>query len=339
MVRGQYLAVSVSANVEQLEQVGFIQAQMDVKPGIDPAVAEKQFDAIIADLVRTGPTQDELQRAATSIVSSQIGALELVGGFSGKGATLAEGKLYANDPAHYKKELAELAALTPTQVKAALQKWLTRPAYTLTVKPGERTENGALLGGWGDEGKVPPPAKDPKAPVPPVPTVKREAPAVAEVKDLTFPTIEHAKLSNGIDVELARRTAIPKVSLALTFDAGNAADDPARAGTQSLMLDALDEGTTTRNAEQIAAEQERLGASIDAGTTTDSSQISMTALTANLLPSLQLMADIARNPAFAQADVARIKSQRLAEIAQEQASPLGLAQRAMRPLIYGDQHP
>ena len=44
-------------------------------------------------------------------VSAEIGALELVGGFSGKGATLAEGELYSGDPAHYKKELAETAAV------------------------------------------------------------------------------------------------------------------------------------------------------------------------------------------------------------------------------------
>ncbi|HSQ95464.1 MAG TPA: pitrilysin family protein [Croceibacterium sp.] len=339
LVRGDELAVSVTAGLEQHEKIGFLQAQMDVKPGVDPAVAERRFDAVIDELVKNGPTKDELQRAATSIVSSQIGALELVGGFSGKGATLAEGELYAHDPAHYKKELAELAALTPAQVKAALQRWLTRPAYTLTIKPGARTEDGALLGGWGDEGKVPPPPKDPKTPVAPLHLVKRQAPPVSEVKDLTFPAVEHAKLSNGIDVELARRTAIPKVSLALTFDAGNAADDPAHAGIQSLMLDALDEGTTTRSAEQIAVEQERLGASIDTGSNTDSSQVSMTALTANLSPSLELMADVARHPRFADADVARIKNQRLADIAQEQADPNSLGVRAIRPLIYGTQHP
>src|SRR3569623_1871775 len=169
--------------------------------------------SVTADLVRNGPTRDELQRAATDIVSANIGALELVGGFSGKGATLAEGELYAHDPAHYKKELRELATVTPAQVKAALQKWLGRPSYTLTIKPGERTEDGALLGGWGDEGKVPPPPKDPKTPVPDLKMPHRDAPPVAAVKDLPFPAIEHARLSNGIDVELARRTAIPKVSL------------------------------------------------------------------------------------------------------------------------------
>ena len=338
LVRGSEMAVSVTADVEQHEQIGFIQARMDVKPGVDPTAAEKKFDEVIADLVKNGPTKDELQRAATSIVSQQIGALERVGGFSGKGATLAEGKLYSDDPAHYKKELAELAALTPARVQAALQKWIGKPSYTLTIRPGERTEDGALLGGWGDEGKVPPSKIAEKAPTLPK-MVKRAVPPVAPVKDLTFPAIEHAKLSNGIPVELARRTAIPKVSLALTFDAGNAADPTTEAGKQSLMMDALEEGTTSRTAEQIAEQQERLGANIDTGTISDVSSVTMSALTANLLPSLEMMADVARHPAFRDADVARVRAQRLAEIAQEQADPAGLAQRAIRPLIYGTAHP
>jgi zinc protease len=67
--------------------------------------------------------------------------------------------------------------------------------------------------------------------------------------------------------------------------------------------------------------------------------VAMSALTANLTPSLALMADVVRNPAFDPAEVARVKDQRLAEIAQEQADPASLAYRALDPLIYGEQHP
>ncbi|BBC74185.1 peptidase M16 [Altererythrobacter sp. B11] len=340
LVRGDELAVSVSAEAQQHEQISFLQAQMDVKPGVDAAAAEARFDAVIDELVRNGPTQDELKRAATQIVSSEIGALELVGGFSGKGATLAEGKLYAADPAHYKAELNELATLTPAEVQSALQRWLSRPAYTLTVVPGERTDDGATMGGWGDEGTVPPPQPDAKKAVAAIKQgPQREAPQVAPVGELSFPAVEHARLSNGIEVALARRTAIPKVSLAMSFDAGTAADGAQRAGTQSLMMDLLEEGTKSRSALDIAVEQERLGAAISTSTGTDSSVVSMTALTANLAPSLALMADLVRNPAFAPDEVARVKDQRLAAIAQQQASPMGLASRALGPLIYGDAHP
>jgi predicted Zn-dependent peptidase len=340
LVRGDELAVHVSAGDQQQELLSFLQADMDIKPGVDRAAAEAAFDKVIGDFVATGPSADEVARAATKIVSGQIGALEEVGGFGGKGATLAEGLLYSNDPAAYKKQLEAIAALTPGQVRDALQRYLTRPPLKLAVLPGERTEDGAKMGGWGEEGSVPAPRPDAKKPVPPIAKSPPIAiPPVADVGELTFPAIERATLSNGIPVALARRTAIPKVIVDLRFDAGYAADGAGRAGVHSLMVDALEEGTTTRDATRIAEDQERLGADISTGTSLDWDDVTLSALSANLAPSLDLMADIVLHPAFRDEDVARLKSQREADIAQQLASPQGLASRALAPLVYGSAHP
>ncbi|MBV1686608.1 insulinase family protein [Novosphingobium sp. G106] len=338
LVRSEQLAVSVSAGSQPFEQVSFLAASMDVKPGVDRAKAEARFDQLIQQYVAEGPTEDELRRAATSILSSQIGALEEVGGFNGKGATLAEGQLYSDDPAQYKKDLERIAALTPADVKAALQRWLGRPTFSLAVVPGNRTEKGETMGGWGDEvpgAPAPKPAK-PGAAVPAGP--KRATPPVAPVGDLAVPAIEHATLSNGIPVTLARRTAIPKVMVSLGFDAGYSADALDTPGTQSLMLKMLDEGTATRSATQIAEEQERLGATINIGGSIDTSSINLSALTANLAPSLALMADIARNPAFADGEVARVRDQQLATLSQTLANPRALANRELSKVLFGS-HP
>ncbi len=340
LVRGSEQAVRVSAFNQQHEQLSQLRAEIDVKPGTDRAAAQGRFEKVIADYIAQGPTQDELTRAATQIVSSQIGALERVGNFGGKGMTLAEGLVYSGDPASYKKQLAEIAALTPEKVRTALQTWLSRPAFTLAVVPGERTLDGGKLGGWGDEDAVPPPAADTKRPVAAIRSgAPRQIPDIADVGALPFPALERATLSNGVPVLLARRTAVPKVSVNLRFDAGYAVDTAAEAGTHSLMVEALEEGTRTRDANAIAEEQERLGADIAAASYLDSDDVTLTALTANLAPSLGLMADVVQNPAFAAKDVARVKEQRLATIGQQLASPQGIASRAMLPLVYGADHP
>ncbi|QKG70200.1 M16 family metallopeptidase [Erythrobacter mangrovi] len=340
LVRDEQLATSVSAFNWQSEQVSVLVAQMDIKPGIDRAIAEKRLDEVIAEMLAKGPTADELTRAATSLVSSEIDGLERVGGFGGKGATLAEGLLYSQDPAFYKSTLEQVAALKPAQVTEALGRWMTRPAYRLAIVPGERVESGATMGGWGDEGSVAAPPPDAKAPIEVTRTgPPRELPTPQPVGPLTFPTVERAKLENGIEVTLARRTAIPKVAISVEFDAGYAADGAANAGTQSLMMDLLEEGTTSRSALQIAEEQERLGAEIGTGSSLDTSSVSMNALTSNLAPSLALMADIVRNPAFAETEVQRVRDQRLAEIGQQLSSPGGLAGRTLRPLVFGENHP
>jgi predicted Zn-dependent peptidase len=163
-------------------------------------------------------------------------------------------------------------------------------------------------------------------------------PPVAPVPDLVVPTVEHATLSNGIPVALARRSAVPKVIVSLGFDAGYAADALDTPGTQSLMLKMLSEGTATRNATEIAEEQERLGATIATGGSIDTSSITLSALTVNLAPSLALMADIARSPAFADGEVARVRDQQLAELAQTLSTPSALANRELAKVLFGG-HP
>ena len=340
LVRGSQQAVSVSASAQPFEQVSLLSASMDVKSGMDRAAAEQAFDAVIAKYLAEGPSADEVRRSATRLVSGQIDALEAVGGFGGKGSTLAEGQLYSDDPEHYRKELAELAAITPAKVQAAMAKWLSRPVLAINVVPGTRTLHGETMGGWGDEATSHAQPKDARKKVAAVAkNPPRVAPPVSAVGDLVFPEVERTALSNGIPVALARRTAVPKVMISLNFDAGTSADRLDTPGTQTLMLGMLDEGSTTRNSTQIAEEQERLGAGISAAPGLDSSAITLNALTANLAPSLALMADIARNPAFAPAEVSRVKAQMLSQLAQVQAAPSALAARSLGPILFGDVHP
>ncbi len=55
-------------------------------------------------------------------------------------------------------------------------------------------------------------------------------------------------------------------------------------------------------------------------------------------PSLELFADVVRNPAFRAADIERLRAQWLADIAQEKTQPNGMALRTLPPLLYGNHH-
>jgi predicted Zn-dependent peptidase len=105
------------------------------------------------------------------------------------------------------------------------------------------------------------------------------------------------------------------------------------------MLNLLEEGTTRMNSLQLAEAQERLGATIDTGFTLDRTEVSLLALTPNLNPSLDLLADIIRNPAFDPREVERLRQQQLAQIASELTQPGGLAARALPVVLYGRDHP
>src|SRR3546814_3450928 len=101
----------------------------------------------------------------------------------------------------------------------------------------------------------------------------------------------------------------------------------------------MDEGTKALNASQLAEAQERLGADISTGADADRTYVGIYTPSANLAPSLDLLADVVKNPAFAPAEVERVKGQQLAGIAQEMTSPQGLAARALPPLVFGATSP
>lgn len=325
LVKKEKLAVSVSAGNMSLAQVGTFRVQAVVRPGVDPAQVSARLDQILADLLKNGPTEDEVRRYVTSQVSERIEGLESVGGFGGKAVALAEGALYSNDPGFYKKQLALLAQQTPASVKAAANKWLTRPGYTLEVVPGPRDAY--------DEAQVPPKAAVAAAPTPAVKGTRGAMPPVGPVAGLTFPAVERTRLSNGIELVYAQRATVPVTQAVLRFDAGVAADVPDKLGTQQLTYAMLDEGTQSMSSIEFAEAQERLGADVSAGGSSDSTYLTLETPSANLAAAAQLWADAARRPAFAEGELARVKTQQLTQIAQELTSPNGLAQRVLPDLV------
>ncbi|HMJ93547.1 MAG TPA: pitrilysin family protein [Allosphingosinicella sp.] len=337
LVRREKLLVQVSSGVQSLSQIGIFQIQAVVKPGVDPAAVNKRLDEIVADLLRSGPTADEVRRVATTSVSGRISGLEAVGGFGGKAVALASGALYSGDPSFYKKQLARIAAVTPQQVKAVANKWLSRPSATVMVEPGARE---AYV-----ESQTAP-AATPTAEAPtsaaaegPAKGTRGELPAVAQIRDLDFPDIQRTRLSNGIEIVYAHRTAVPITQVLMSFDAGVAADPAGKLGTQNLMLSLLREGTTSKDSIAIAEAGERLGANTYSYSSADRTSIGLRTPSPNLAGSLALFSDVVRNPAFAPAEVDRMRATLLTGIASELTNPNGLAARTLPPLLYGSASP
>ncbi len=352
LVRNDPVAVSTSASAQTLEDGGFFIIQADVKPGVDIAKLTERLDGTVQKFLTEGPTEDEIRRAQTSYLSGTISGLESVGGFGGKAVALAEGALYSGDPGYYKTELKRLAAVTPAQVKAATGKWLSRPVFSLTIEPGERTEGGENRGGavisdtkpstiiapdqyWnselGDNG--PSIAATNFAPD------RSQLPSVGDLQGLDFPAIERGKLKNGMEVIFARRAAVPTVNITVSFDAGYSADPKQALGTQSLMLAMMEEGTATLNSTKLAEAQERLGANVSLGASNDNTFASLFALKANLKPSVALLNDVLRNPAFDASELERLRAQQLNRINSELKNPQAIASRKLLPAIYGAGHP
>ncbi|MEO8547805.1 MAG: pitrilysin family protein [Sphingomicrobium sp.] len=331
LVRDEKTAVAVSAQLIPLQRAGIFSVTAVVKPGTDPALVSRRLDQIMADYIAQGPSADEVERAVMSEVSSRIHSLEQVGDFGGKANSLAEGQTFAGDSNFYKKTLASYASITPGAVRTAMQRWLRRPPLTITLSPGQRdayAESKAVAA-------APPPGKAEAVAAKPT----RPLPPLGQLSALQWPAITHATLANGIPVVYAQRTAVPLTQVALAFDAGSAADPTTQRGLAGVTTAMLDEGTASYTSQQLAEAEERLGAQISTGNSSDRTNVVLSALSPNLPQSLDLLAEVAEHPAFAPTDLDRVRTQSLTGIAQMMKDPTRVGQRVLPAAIYGPAHP
>ncbi len=347
LVRQEQSVVGVSAYMIPFMHGSLINIQADVKPGGDADAVAKRLDEVLADYIATGPTDEEVQRVAASNIAQQIDGLEQVGGFGGKAVALAEGQLYVGDSNFYKKELERLATTKPEAVKTAMQKWLTRPVLEIRVEPGEREVYREVAAGSGSRTGTltspafyaPPGTEDMLAAAPLAFQDRSKFPEPTGTPALDFPTVEETTLGNGIKVFFARRAAVPTVRVAVSFNAGYAADPADKRGVASMMSTMMLEGTQTLTSTKLAETEEKLGADVNVGSSLDRTVASLRAVKPNLGLSLDLLADVIKNPAFATNELERVRIQQLTRIKSENNQPQGIAVRRMPPLLYGNAHP
>ncbi len=307
---------AVAAYIDPREIAGQFTVMASVRPGGDPKAVERAMEEELARFLKDGPTAEELEQVRTRYVANFLRGLERVGGFGGKSDVLAQGEVYAGDPAAYKKALAQVQAAKPEDLRDAAARWLTGGVFTLEVRPFPNYSPVSATGV--DRSKVPE-----AGPAPP----------------LRLPKLQRATLSNGLRVVLAERHDLPLVNLRLLVDAGFSADPPARPGLAGMTMAMLDEGTARRSALEISEELDRLGMQLGATARLDVCSVFASILKANLDPSLDLFADVILHPTFPQEELERQKKQRVAAIQNEKTRPFAMALRVLPRLLYGDGHP
>ena len=314
LVYDDQTATDVSAYADLREIGGLFVVEATARPGVELATVERAVDQEMRRLLAEGPTADEVRRVKTQYRAGFIRGVERIGGFGGKSDVLAQGEVFAGRPDYYKVRLNRVQQATPAQLVGTARQWLSDGVYNLEVHPYPEFQTASAAA---DRTKLPAPGAPPNS---------------------KFPALERASLSNGLKVVLAQRPSIPQVRFDLLLDAGFAADQSGTPGTASLALAMMDEGTTHLNAIQISDRLAQVGANLSTGSKLDVSSVSLEALKENLDASLAIYADVVLNPSFPRSDFERLKKQRLAQIQQEKADPVGLALRVFPGLLYGPGH-
>ena len=151
-----------------------------------------------------------------------------------------------------------------------------------------------------------------------------------------FPAFARLPLANGVQILAIELRRAPLVSLELACRAGAELDPPARRGLATFTAGLLDEGTARRSSSEIAAGVEGLGGSLGTGADWNAAYLRIGLLSTHRRAGLELLAELVTQPIFPEAEVERLRRQRLAELLRRRDEPGILADERLARVLYGD---
>lgn len=166
---------------------------------------------------------------------------------------------------------------------------------------------------------------------------KGTSPDVPFVTDVCLDhPINKFELPNGLRLLVKENHRLPFVEIRALFKGGVLAETVQNNGISQLMGKMLLKGTAKRSAEEISAEIESVGGSIDSFGGNNSFGVSVEVLSSDLDKGLELLADVLLNPAFPEGPLEREREIQLAGIKSQRDQLLKSAGMAMRRAMFGD---
>lgn len=290
----------------------------------------------IAELRDKPVSAAELAEAKNEILTSALKSRETA---EGKASTLAASIIVSRDPRAADQQLAAIARVTAADVQRVARQYLgdnQSAALTyLPEAPGAKGDSVGIADTVQVAALVAP--KDIVIHTQASPETRVAVPAPGAPVSPTIPTASESKLANGMRLIVVEKRDLPIVTATVVAPAGGTRDPAGKAGTASLAAALLTKGTATRSAEQIAQQIESLGGSIGAGADWDAAFATVTVKADQVEPALTVLADVARNPAFAQEELDRARKQTVDGVSVQLKDPAALAGIAASRAVFGNR--
>ncbi|TFI60045.1 insulinase family protein [Sphingomonas parva] len=336
LVYDKQLATSISGDFSDVEEQGYYAPYAIVAGGKTVEDVEASLAAEIARVRDEPVTAAELAEAKTELLAAALRERET---FSGRAFELGEALVRSGDPRAADKRLAAVQKVTAADVQRVARKYLARDARVDFRYLNEAQRPAGAADSWANPVPMPrfksvPPATRPAHELA-AEADRLQPPAPGAAVPVTPPQISETRLANGLGVVTAKTGDVPLASMVLVVKGGASTDPREKAGLATMAATLATKGTTTRNAQQIAAELESLGAQIGSGAGPDGAFLSVSAPAANLEAAGRILVDIVRNATFPAEELERERKRALDGLSIALRDPGSVAGLVTAPLVYG----
>ncbi len=158
---------------------------------------------------------------------------------------------------------------------------------------------------------------------------------IGETFDVSYDNItkrlDQGKLKNGVEYGLIEKTNRGEtVTISFNLRNGDVKSLTGKGLIPSLTASMLNKGTKSKTRQQIEDELSKLKSSIFFYARGGNIYVTVNSTRENIMPTLQLMAEMIKQPEFDEAELEKLKTQRLARIEQNKTNPQFLASKRLR---------
>jgi zinc protease len=337
--------MQIAADVVAYQNSGKLGSDFHIIATARPGHTLAELEAVILEELdrvrREAPADREVQRIVNQYEAGFFEALERI---ATKADLLNYYLFHTGTPDYFNEDLARYRALRPADLSEAARSYLDpERRVVLSVVPQGRAELAAagsrVLPAY--DYSVSPPARGvAHVDVAPVPAPDRSVrPTVGETPDVELPDVHRFKLANGLEVLVLEKRTVPLVQTNLIVRAGSVRDPSDRLGLASLTADMLDEGAAGRSALEIADAMELLGARFFSSAGTHHTTVGLRVPVSRWEEGLAIMADVVLRPDFPQAEMERLRSNRITALIRQHDDPDAVASVLFGRTLYGAAHP
>jgi zinc protease len=328
------LASEISASVASLRESGWYEMLVTAAPKQKIAKIDSVLNKAIADLVKTGVTPEEVNRAKTQLEAAVILANRDI---TSQAMQLGNDETTAGDYRYTERYLAAIRKVNPADVVAAIKKYLKPEARTIGLF--EPNQKKAKAGAGKPQSTENTENFSPGSPVAPT-EVFKYLPPVDETIDISKRDLpQQLTFANGLRLLLLPDQSTPTVTLSGHINAGMEFDPEDKAGLASLVAENLMNGTKTKDFLRIAKALEDKGANLEFTAYREGVRIEGDSLAGDLPVLLQTLADVVRNSTFPAKELELERQQALAALKLDLDDPDEVANRTFVQSIYPRKHP
>jgi len=342
LVEDKKLTANVNMGNQDSEIAGQFELSVRAFPGKDLDDVAAAINEAFAKFEAEGISDRDLNRIKSGQETQFYSSLSSV---LGKGFQLAQYNIFADDPGFIEKDIRNILAVTPADVKRVYEKYIKGKNFVATSfvpkgktalalegsKKAEVVEEKIVQGA--DEEVDP--NVDAKYERTPSSFDRTVEPPYGPAPQVVVPTVSEQVLSNGMRLYNIENREVPLVNLEIVIDGGLLLEDFDKVGVSNLLARMMTQGTRKRTPQELEEAIQQLGASINVSAGTEEMRIGVTTLSKNYAATLALVEEILLEPRWDAKEFDLAKQSVLSQIRQQMANPNAIANNQFNLLIYG----